>query len=156
MSYKSLSETYPNNLSYLSYHKFLINYQTEQPTTKDDMLKQVCTVDGVCGTWAKDPKKWGPHLWAYMHYAAANYPDNPSEKDIREMINWLCALPVTIPCDSCRIHYRRYIETNKPILPQICSDKTKLFNFLVDIHNKVNERNNKPTVTYEQARKIYS
>lgn len=101
--------------------------------------------------WSRDPRRWGPHLWSYMHYAAANYPDKPTPKEIHAMMDWLCALPVTIPCDSCKSHYAKYIERHKPILHDICSSRDSLFKFLVDIHNKVNKRNNKPEMTYDQA-----
>jgi len=102
-----------------------------------------------------DPKLWGPHLWSYMHYSAANYPEYPSEKEIQDMVVWLKVLPVTIPCVSCKQHYGAYIENNKDRLYQICSSKNDLFNFFVDIHNKVNERSGKPTMTYEDAKRMY-
>lgn len=131
---------------------------TPQPITHItptcQLQSNTCTVD-KCVEWSKDPLQWGPHLWMYMHFAAANYPEQPTERDVQEMINWLCSLPVTIPCDSCRTHFRRYIEKSKPRLPEICSDKERLFNFLVDIHNKVNERNQKPIMSYEEAKQIY-
>lgn len=106
-------------------------------------------------SWTKDPKRWGPHLWQYMHYAAANYPEKPTHKDVDEMVAWLNALPVTIPCPSCEKHYRAHIEKNRTKLYDICSSKQSLFNFLVDIHNKVNKLNNKPIMSYDEAWKIY-
>lgn len=105
--------------------------------------------------WSKDPAQWGPHLWMYMHYAAANYPMNPTTRDIEEMCEWLCTLPVTIPCDSCRKHFKQYIERKKDQLPKICSNRHSLFKFLVDIHNKVNERNKKPVLQYDEAKGMY-
>ncbi len=119
------------------------------------LLEPVAESFYTCKDWKKDPKIWGPHLWAYLHYSAANYPEHPTESEIQEMIHWLCSLPVTIPCVNCSKHYRKYIEDTKPYLYNICSNKESLFNFLVDIHNKVNIRNGKPEMTYDQARKIY-
>jgi len=105
--------------------------------------------------WSRDPRMWGPHLWSYMHYAAANYPDEPSSEDIHKMMAWLYTLSVTIPCESCKIHYAKHIEKNKHNLHKICSSRDSLFGFLVDTHNKVNKRNNKPTLTYQQAEYIF-
>lgn len=105
--------------------------------------------------WTKDPKLWGPHLWAYLHYSASNYPEKPTESQIQEMMNWLTCLPVTIPCSDCSRHYKKYIEQNRSNLPAICSTKDNLFKFLVDIHNKVNERYGKPRMSYEEAWKLY-
>lgn len=105
--------------------------------------------------WKKDPKNWGPHLWSYMHYSAANYPDKPNDMQIKAMMDWLITLPITIPCDNCSKHYRAYIKAHKEHLYKICSRRDSLFNFLVDIHNKVNERNGKCKMSYEDARKKY-
>jgi len=102
-----------------------------------------------------DPNVWGPHLWRYMHYSAANYPRNPSEQQIQDMMTWLKTLTVTLPCNSCKEHYGRYIQNNNAHLREICSSRDKLFNFFVDIHNKVNQRKNKPILSYEEARMIY-
>ncbi len=107
------------------------------------------------GGWTKDPKLWGPHLWAYLHYSASNYPEKPTESEIQEMMSWLSCLPVTIPCSDCSRHYKNYIEQNRSNLPAICSTKDNLFKFLVDIHNKVNERYGKPRMSYEEAWKLY-
>ena len=105
--------------------------------------------------WSRDPRKWGPHLWSYMHYAAANFPDHPTPKETCDMVTWLSTLHVTIPCESCRVHYKKHIDKSKPMLHTICSSRDALFKFLVDTHNSVNKRNKKPEVTYEQAKHIY-
>lgn len=118
---------------------------------------QTCKLNanGKCTNWKKDPTIWGPSLWYYLHFSAANYPDYPDDKTAREMHDWLCSLPVTIPCDNCSKHYRGYIEQNKRDLMNICKNKKKLFKFLVDIHNKVNARNGKPIMSLEDAEKMY-
>lgn len=133
---------------------------SSSPPTRSSS-KEGCK-NGVCSTntpsenqWSRDPRKWGPYLWTYMHYAAANYPEQPTEQEIHDMMNWLCTLHVTIPCTNCQVHYKRYIDQYKPYLYRICANKHHLFNFLVDIHNQVNKRNNKPIVSYEQAREMY-
>lgn len=130
-----------------------------QPTIQEMPIptadKSSLCKDETCREWEKDPKIWGPHLWMYMHYAAANYPKYPTENDINEMVEWLCTLPVTIPCQNCRFHYKKYIDKEKPRLREICSRRDTLFNFLVDVHNKVNERNNKKIISYEEARELY-
>ena len=112
----------------------------------------------ICDTKSltSDPKIWGPILWSYLHYSAINYPEHPTKQQVKEMKDWLCSLPTTIPCKNCSQHYRKYIEQNREQLDKICSCRDHLFNFLVDIHNKVNKRNGKKELTYDEARKIYS
>lgn len=104
---------------------------------------------------SNDPRVWGPHLWKYMHCSAANYPDRPTKEQIDQMITWLKTLTVTIPCKKCKEHYSQYIDRHQHTLREICASKDKLFNFIVDIHNQVNKRNNKPIVSYDEARQLY-
>lgn len=104
--------------------------------------------------WKKDPKLWGPHLWAYLHYSSANYPIQPTAEETDKMVSWLQNLYVTIPCEKCRVHYKKHIDETKN-LREICGSRNTLFKFLVDLHNKVNERNGKESLSYHQAKDIY-
>ena len=105
--------------------------------------------------WSKDPSIWGPHLWRYLHYSALNY--NPTNDDAVKMKDWLKCLAITIPCKNCSNHYSAYLRKySDSQLYNICCDKDTLFNFLVDIHNAVNKRNNKSELTYEEARQIFT
>ena len=106
-------------------------------------------------TGSKNPKNWGPHLWYYLHTSAANFPKNPNKSQRRNMKQWLSTLATTIPCENCSSHYGAYINKHRHSLDDICSDKDKLFNFLVDCHNQVNKRHNKKIVNYDEARKMY-
>ena len=106
-------------------------------------------------TWKQDPKMWGPHLWYYLHCSAANYPEKPTKEQVEAMKTWLCSLSVTMPCKDCGQHFNRYIEQNRVHLDEICGSKTKLFNFLVDIHNKVNKRTNKQQLSYQEAKQLF-
>lgn len=104
---------------------------------------------------SKDPAVWGPHLWRYLHYSAANYPIHPDHRQNSQMAHWLANLHVTIPCEVCSQHYKRHIDQYRGDLHRICSTRDTLFNFLVDTHNAVNARNGKPLMSYEQARTMY-
>ncbi len=138
--------------------KYLIlpsNNLMKDQNQKDQMC-QTCAPNAVGENWEKDPTRWGPHLWAYLHYAALNYPTKPTREQSKEMEDWLKCLPITIPCSNCSEHYRAYIAKHTAELSQICATKNALFQFLVDIHNQVNRRNGKPEMSYEDALKIYS
>jgi FAD-linked sulfhydryl oxidase len=106
--------------------------------------------------YTKDPKNWGPHLWYYLHTAAANYPKRPSKDQKNNMKQWLVSLTTTIPCRDCSNHYGSYINKHRHSLDEICGDRDKLFNFLVDCHNNVNKRNNKKQVSYSEAKEIFN
>lgn len=117
---------------------------------------QCCGVRKQNNTWSSDPQEWGPHLWYYLHTCAANYPKNPSREQRRGMKNWLQNLKWTIPCKMCSDHYGSYIFKNQNRLDEICQNRENLFAFFVDIHNKVNRRNNKPEMSLEDAKKLYN
>jgi len=122
---------------------------TQPPPTEFE--QDTCSTTGVCKDWKSNPTFWGPHLWTYMHYSAANYPKEPTLDEIEHMKQWLRTLPVTIPCDTCKKHYSEYIQQHNDELESACHTRTTLFNFLVDIHNQVNQRHNKPIMSYTDA-----
>ena len=105
--------------------------------------------------YSRNPDNWGPHLWFYLHNCSANYPMNPDQETKEAMISYLLSLGYTIPCKECSIHYKRMIDSYKYKLPEICSSRERLFNFIVDLHNQVNVRTNKPIMNIENARKMY-
>lgn len=157
-----------NNLSQIDSQKFYMRTMTReefQPSNNDDYVlvyKGLCQSNCNCNKLTADqtldysnPKWWGPHLWKYLHYSSSTYPTNPSPQEIHDMVEWLKCLHVTIPCGKCKYHFKQYIEQNNDKLYDICSCRDKLFKFLVDIHNKVNKRNNKPELTYEEAKNLY-
>jgi len=105
--------------------------------------------------FSKNPKQWGPSLWHYLHTAAYHYPENPEPERVQQMKQLLCSLSASIPCMKCSKHYEENISPYRPQLDDICSCRDKLFKFLVDLHNKVNIQNGKPTISYNEAESMY-
>jgi hypothetical protein len=105
---------------------------------------------------SSDPKIWGQNLWKYLHTCANFYPEHPTEEDKMEMISWIRALRVTLPCKTCRVHYSKYIEKlSLGELQQIVKSNKTLVKFFVDLHNHVNKRYNKTLISYDQACDMY-
>ena len=104
---------------------------------------------------SNDPKIWGPHFWYTLHNGAFHYPEQASTLYVERMKNFIIGIPVMLPCENCKNHSTLFIEEHKSKLNQICSNRNSLFNFFVDFHNKVNERYNKPILSYEEAYNIY-
>jgi hypothetical protein len=101
------------------------------------------------------PQVFGPPLWFSLHNGSAHYPTNPSPIARMQMKNIILGLPVLIPCKNCQNHATSYIEKNYDQLDDICSSRDKVFKFFVDFHNHVNERYNKPKMSYDDAYKLY-
>lgn len=102
------------------------------------------------------PAVFGPPLWFTMHNASMHYPDAPSPLVVEKMKNFIIAIPILLPCDSCREHAVTYIDEHFDEIEEACKSKTTLFKFFVDFHNYVNVRLNKPVMSYEDAYKLYS
>lgn len=102
-----------------------------------------------------DPKVWGPFFWKTLHISAVHYPLQASPLVKERMKGRILAIPYEIPCSTCRPHASAFIESKKDELDKIVSGRHELGKFYTDFHNKVNERYNKPTWTYEQVYAFY-
>lgn len=90
-----------------------------------------------------DPKIWGPHLWFFLHSITFSYAEdkeNPTRQEKKHMYNFLNSLKYTLPC-ICKNNYREHFNKNPPNL----KSRRKLFEWMVDLHNTVNEESNKET-----------
>jgi hypothetical protein len=102
---------------------------------------------------SSDPKLWGVHLWQFLHYSVKKFPEHPNQIEISLMKSWISSLPIIIPCETCKRHYKEYIDASN--LDSVCSSRMTLFNFMVDIHNAVNTRLGKPVISHEEAWSMY-
>ena len=94
---------------------------------------------------------WGPPGWKFMHYMTFAYPDKPTRKERQDADSFFTSLKSLLPCDSCRKEYTSLLRKFKPQT----KSKDSLSRWLVDIHNRVNTRLGKNTITYEQAKTMY-
>ncbi len=101
-----------------------------------------------------DPNIWGPAFWFTIHNGANHYPENASPIVAERMKGFLLGLPEMIPCRNCQVHARAHLEGSD--LDEVCSGRASLFKFLVDFHNYVNKRYNKPVMAVEDAIALYS
>ena len=99
-----------------------------------------------------NPELWGPKMWFYIHTLAINYPYNPSNEDTKHYRTFFENLKYTIPCGSCRVNYITHFNE----IPIRLDSKMDLFNWTVDMHNKVNGLLEKPMLSYSEAIAIYT
>lgn len=99
-----------------------------------------------------DVRFWGPPFWETMHQISFNYPQiNPSEENKKAVKTWFTTLQHLLPCESCRIHFANLLK-DYPIQLQ---NRDSLTRWLVEIHNRVNDRLGKPRMAYEVAAEKY-
>jgi hypothetical protein len=101
-----------------------------------------------------DPTRWGPKLWFMLHTISFNYPDLPTYNDKVNTKNFYEILRYIIPCEVCRVHYSEHLG-NMPI-DNYLDSKESLINWVLKLHNTVNESINKPTWSLEQLKNHYS
>ena len=85
------------------------------------------------------PEIWGPNLWGTLHLLCLTGTITPNF--VQEFAN-------VIPCPMCAGHFTELIIENP--LPE-SDDPLVLFRWSVHVHNLVNARIGKPTLTVEQA-----
>jgi hypothetical protein len=107
-------------------------------------------------THMSDPNVWGPAFWFILHNGSSKYPVSASNLIINRMKGFIKGIPLMLPCPDCKYHAICHIELNKDNLDDICSSREKLFSFFVEFHNIVNKRYGKPTVSVEDAYKMYN
>ena len=103
----------------------------------------------------RDPHLWGPALWLFLHISSVNYEPSTKEQIIR-CIEFVRNLPYMLPCYTCSEHAKKYVSDHEEKLPVVCSSKKGLFEFYVDFHNYVNNREGKRLFSYEEAWNMYS
>jgi hypothetical protein len=99
---------------------------------------------------------WGPHLWKILHSSAERI-GLPHKKLLNEeeriWKNLLSSLRYSLPCPACKKHYTQYYLTTS--IPAF--NKETIRNWLFNLHNNVNNHNNKPnTITINQIPNMYS
>ena len=93
---------------------------------------------------------WGPCVWYLFHTLAYKaVPENFAEIKT-ELIQYIQRICANLPCPECTQHATEYMKQHSRALSMITT-KDQLHQFLVDFHNVVNVRKQKPRFTYEQA-----
>jgi len=100
-----------------------------------------------------DPNIWGPGAWQFLHSITLSYPDQPTEQDKQNHIDFFNSLKNVLPCEKCKNHFQENLQTHP--LENSLEDKESLFKWLVDVHNKVNVDNGKKELSYDEVTELY-
>ena len=77
--------------------------------------------------------------WTLLHTMAANFPDEPSERQTKRIEAFLRGLGDFYPCPVCAAHFRGYMGEH----PVASKSRKALSLWLCGAHNEVNKRNGK-------------
>jgi len=97
---------------------------------------------------------WGPGAWKFLHSVALKYPSNPSDDDKNNYFIFYDNLQNILPCPKCKENYKDHLQ--KFPLKESLENNVSLFKWTVDIHNEVNNLNNKKIYSYEEAFQLYN
>lgn len=100
------------------------------------------------------PEVWGPSFWFSLHIVSLAYPDKPTYAEKRAAKEFFSALPYVLPCPACREHFRTIIQA-MPVESWL-DDRTSLMEWVVAVHNRVNQRLGKPEVSMGEFLKRYA
>lgn len=82
---------------------------------------------------------WGPSFWKTLHYACMYDTVTPE---------FVVSFANALPCAECRVHFHQIlVATPFP-------GNEKNFEWSVDVHNQVNARLGKPTISVEKATEL--
>ena len=90
-------------------------------------------------------KHWGTHLWAYIHTISLM---NKPEEEVKACLK---SIPDVIPCLACQFSFREICNE----IDNIDCSGHGLFEWTVDVHNRINKSLGKPELTYEEAISIF-
>jgi len=101
--------------------------------------------------------QWGPALWMILHSSAERIGSIQvkylQHEEHRLWTGLLSSLRYSLPCPQCKKHYQEYYS-NHPINEISYSF---IRNWLFQLHNQVNSRNNKEnSITIDNLGEIYS
>ncbi len=100
---------------------------------------------------------WGTFLWGLIHTTSIVDFEMPEvqERVTLQALETLRSVASCIPCKACSNHYLEYVNR---FLEQDDNVKKRmaLFEYMVEFHNQVNRKLNKPEMTLEQAKEEWT
>ena len=94
-----------------------------------------------------DPEIWVPYYWGFLHTIAFCYPNYPTTITKKKYYEFIHNLPLFIPTDSISKHFSKLLD-KYPVTPYL-DNKTSFLRWTHFIHNKINKKIDKPSITFD-------
>lgn len=94
-----------------------------------------------------DPDIWGPHYWFFLHTIAMSYPDHPNDVTKKKYYEFIMNLPLFIPIENMGNQFSKLLD-EFPVTSYLDS-RNSFIRWIHFIHNKINEKLEKPKITLE-------
>jgi len=100
-----------------------------------------------------DPTVWGPHYWFFLHTIAINYPHYPNSVTKKKYYEFVKMLPLFIPVEQIANEFNQLLE-EYPVVPYL-DNRDSFVRWMHFIHNKINEKLEKPKISLGEFYKKY-
>jgi hypothetical protein len=97
--------------------------------------------------------EWGSHLWIPLHCITFNAPIILNSNDKKIYIEYFKILGYLLPCNLCKDSYAYFYKKLKP--KYFFNDQQGLTYWLYCIHNLVNAKLNKKSITFKELVMTY-
>ena len=94
---------------------------------------------------ALDPSIWGPHYWFFLHTLALSYPHHPNAVTKKKYYELIQNLPLFMPVELIGNHFLKLLD-EYPVTAYLDS-RESFVRWMHFIHNKINEKLEKPKIT---------
>jgi hypothetical protein len=95
-----------------------------------------------------DPKIWGPHYWFFLHTLVMTYPHHPNAVTKKKYYEFIQNLPLFLPVEQISGEFSKLID-KYPIAPYL-DNRDSFVRWMHFIHNKINEKLEKPQVSLNE------
>ena len=100
-----------------------------------------------------DSKVWGPHMWFFLHTTAMTYPVRTNAITKKKYYEFIQNLPLFIPIEHMSSQFTKLLD-EYPIQPYL-DTKESFIRWVWFIHNKINEKLEKPKITLNEFYQKY-
>ena len=102
---------------------------------------------------ALDPKVWGPHYWFFLHTVAMCYPHRPNAITKKKYYEFIQNIPMFIPVENMSSYFSQLLD-QYPVSPYLDS-RDAFIRWMHFIHNKINQRLEKPIISLSKFYEYY-
>ena len=95
-----------------------------------------------------DPTIWGPHFWFFIHTIALSYPHYPNDVTKKKYYDFVVNLSTFIPNEQLGKDFDKLLD-EYPVSPYL-DNRESFVKWTHFIHNKINEKLEKPKITLEE------
>ncbi|KAA8545784.1 hypothetical protein F0562_020765 [Nyssa sinensis] len=89
----------------------------------------------------------GRATWTFLHTLAAQYPDNPTRQQKKDVKELMAILSRMYPCKECADHFKEILRAN----PVQAGSQAEFSHWLCHVHNVVNRSLGKPVFLCERV-----